>query len=173
MDIRSYKFLEFFRTCPCERQIAHPPRSALGELHVHVMRVSQVLHKPLACPWAHRLNADLDPAGVAPGPFLHTLGPEGEAPVIEIPDRERQRCESLEILPAEVLLAVTEVDGIAQFRQFRERMDIREHGALSVGGPAAREVPEHLDLPVKVRRLLRTVPHAEACASVLPPYWSG
>ena len=60
-----------------------------------------------------------------------------------------------------MLLAITEVDSLVQLRQLRERVDVGEHGALGIGGPAARDVPEHLDLPVEVGRLLCAVAHAE------------
>src|SRR5215831_16198109 len=60
-----------------------------------------------------------------------------------------------------MLPAVAEVDGLVQLRELRERVDVGEHGALGVGGPAARDVPEQLDLPVEVSGLLCAVAHAE------------
>src|SRR5689334_19291721 len=72
-----------------------------------------------------------------------------------------------------MLLAVTDVDGVAQIRQLRERVDVSKHGALGIGGLAARDVPEHPYFPVEVRRLLRAVSYTEARASVILPYWFG
>ena len=50
--------------------------------------------------------------------------------------------EALEVLPGKVLLAIAEVDGVVNLRQFRQRGEIRKDRALSIlGGACGRCSP--------------------------------
>src|ERR1700733_4644554 len=135
VDVGGDQFLELRRCCCAELQHSLAPGAGGPDLDVEPVGLAQVGGQPVTGTWAHRLHADLDPAAAALGPLLNPLGPDGEAAVVHVPDREREWGERLQVLPAEMLLAITEVDSVAQLRQFRKRGDISENGTLRIGRP--------------------------------------
>src|SRR6266851_7736404 len=142
VDVGSDEFLELRRRRCAELQDSLAPGASHPDLDVEPVSIAQVGGQPITGTWAHRLHADLDPAAAASGPLLNALGPDSEPAIIHVPDREGERGERLQVFPAEVILAIAEVDSVMQLRQFRKRGDISENGTLSVGGTRARDVPE-------------------------------
>src|SRR6266568_1284777 len=69
-----------------------------------------------------------------------------------------------------MLLSASEIDGLTQFRQFRQRREVGEYGTLHVRRLCMRDVREQRHLPVHVSRLLRSMSHPEASARVVSPY---
>src|ERR1700691_3282598 len=141
MHIRRDELLELFRRRRAELKHAYLPRPALLELDVQPVRVPQVTREAITGTRAHRLDADLDPAGAPGGALLDTLRADGEAAVVHVPDRQPQRREALEVVPGKMLLAVAEIDGLVQFTQLRKRSEIGENGTLGVYRPRVRDVP--------------------------------
>ena len=124
MHIRSDELLELFRRRGAELKNAHLPRPAVQELDLQSVRVPEVTREAFPGTRAHRLDADLDPARASRGPLLDALRTEGEVTVIHVPDRQCQGREALEVVPAEVLLTITEIDGLVQFTQLRKRVKL-------------------------------------------------
>jgi hypothetical protein len=113
MNIRGDELLELLRRGSGEPDGAHLPGSLGDELDIQLVSVAQIPDEALTRTGGHGLDDDLDPAGAPGGSRLNALGADGEAAVVHEPDRQRQRRQALQVLPAEVLLPVSEVHGLA------------------------------------------------------------
>jgi len=80
---------------------------------------------------AHRLNADLDPPAAALGALLEALERSVKEPS-SMYHTARASGERLEVVPAQVLLTVAEVDRPAQLVQLRQRGEVGEDRAPAV-----------------------------------------
>src|ERR1700730_10075063 len=132
MNIRRDELLERFRRRVTESKHALLHCPAVLELDVQPVRVSEITHEAIPGTRAHRLDADLDPACAPGGPLLETLRAEGEATVVHVPDRQRQRREALEVVPAKRRLTITEIHSLAQLRELGQRCEVGKDCALSI-----------------------------------------
>src|SRR4051812_36728002 len=106
------------------------------------MGVAQVVDQTNASAIVHGIYADLDATRAAFRSRLQSLGTHTEATVIHVPDRQRQRRERLEVLLAQMLLAVTEVDRLPQLVQFSERSHVEMHRPVGTDGSRLCDVGE-------------------------------
>src|SRR5437868_10993957 len=67
-----------------------------------------------------------------------------------------------------MLLAVTEIDGLLEFAELRQRREVSKHCTSGVSPPAALDVAEQRHLPVEVIGLLRPVTEPESHSATAP-----
>ena len=122
------------------------------------MRVAQVTAQPLARPFGHRLDADLDTTATTFGALLQPLGPHGETAIVHVPDGKGQRGQRLQVVLGEELLAVAEVHRTLQLAEFRQRGEVDEFRGLVVLSRRVPDVAQQLGLPVRYSSCLAPWP---------------